>query len=993
MKKTILLAPQLACAALLCCWLPAGSFARDVREDAVFRLTFQGDSANDIAGPDISQASVTGDLTFTSDLPPMANSSGRAAVFNGTNTMISYGLGANNELKIESAFTYHARVRYDAVKLAQGRPEQWIMGRVRSLDQGVNTRVTALTTDAAGVGSTNVNNNAGCSIDGKVWNGGTGTIINTNASGLPPGVFHDLFLRYEPGVAVTLAIFNAETGAMLSRVTQRLDATALLDANTPFELGDRAAIPGARFAGEMEQINVWNRALSDDEMAALSGDPGFSALSLIQNLQPTNGAAFLPATTEIRFISQSQTNIPVENISVLLNGVDRSSELVITGSLQNREVKLSNLSSNMSYHAQITVTDAGGASKKATLDFNTFSEGVIFIEAEDYNFDGGQFINNPALSSVPASDNYLDRMSIQGIDRYIITNSAGPKLYRIGDGVATSYSVDFQRKNFADAHALDPAIEDYYVGWLNFAWLNYTRVFPSGVYQVFARLADPSRNQFDATLSAVTAGATTPDQTVFPLGTLRLSATGGSQVYAFVQLADCFGKPAPLFLQGQKTLRFTLADPRTCNFNYLMFVPSQAPAAAYVSSVSPRPGETDVLPDTVITANLLNQATQVTPQSVQLLLSGQNVTAQATLTPIPEGLRVSFHPGSLPSLSLQTVTLIFADNATPPNWSTNTWQFTVRRAPGADTPEIFADAALRVTFKNSADDQTTGNVSTPITATDLSYTTALPPMANSDGTAAVFNGTSSFLSYGLGANNELKIESAFTYHVRLRFDAAKIALGRSEQYLVSRFRSATNNDTRISHLSAPAVAAGATKLTVASAVNPTGKSANWNDGKGNAQVTSVPAGVFCDLFETFAPGVAMTLTVFNAETGALVGKSTVPVTSTNLLDADTPFDVGNTTRPGTMPFVGEIEQLNVWRRVLSDNEMFAISRGTANPVTMTYTLSGSKLTLDWPAGQGWQLQAQTNGLTGKWLPVPGATPPYTITIDPTAGSLFYRLQY
>lgn len=61
------------------------------------------------------------------------------------------------------------------------------------------------------------------------------------------------------------------------------------------------------------------------------------------------------------------------------------------------------------------------------------------------------------------------------------------------------------------------------------------------------------------------------------------------------------------------------------------------------------------------------------------------------------------------------------------------------------------------------------------------------------------------------------------------------------------------------------------------------------------------------------------------------------------------------------------------------------------------SVSGTQLTLDWPAGQGWRLQVQTNGIsTGistNWVDVSGATPPYGIGLDALNPTVFYRLTY
>ena len=65
------------------------------------------------------------------------------------------------------------------------------------------------------------------------------------------------------------------------------------------------------------------------------------------------------------------------------------------------------------------------------------------------------------------------------------------------------------------------------------------------------------------------------------------------------------------------------------------------------------------------------------------------------------------------------------------------------------------------------------------------------------------------------------------------------------------------------------------------------------------------------------------------------------------------------------------------------------------PATITNSYNGTTLTLNWPAGQGWRLQAQTNGLgtglTTNWSNVTGATPPYNTPPNSANGSVFYRL--
>ena len=72
--------------------------------------------------------------------------------------------------------------------------------------------------------------------------------------------------------------------------------------------------------------------------------------------------------------------------------------------------------------------------------------------------------------------------------------------------------------------------------------------------------------------------------------------------------------------------------------------------------------------------------------------------------------------------------------------------------------------------------------------------------------------------------------------------------------------------------------------------------------------------------------------------------------------------------------------------------------GPSGPGTITNSISGSTLSLTWPAGQGWRLVSQTNslstGLTTSWNTVPGVSDgSATITVDPTQPTVFYELVY
>jgi hypothetical protein len=83
----------------------------------------------------------------------------------------------------------------------------------------------------------------------------------------------------------------------------------------------------------------------------------------------------------------------------------------------------------------------------------------------------------------------------------------------------------------------------------------------------------------------------------------------------------------------------------------------------------------------------------------------------------------------------------------------------------------------------------------------------------------------------------------------------------------------------------------------------------------------------------------------------------------------------------------------------SDGVLSVVTGGPSGPGVITNSISGNTLTLTWPSGQGWTLEAQTNSIsTGLsptgWSAVPGVSDGSAIiTIDPANPTVFYRLKY
>jgi hypothetical protein len=92
--------------------------------------------------------------------------------------------------------------------------------------------------------------------------------------------------------------------------------------------------------------------------------------------------------------------------------------------------------------------------------------------------------------------------------------------------------------------------------------------------------------------------------------------------------------------------------------------------------------------------------------------------------------------------------------------------------------------------------------------------------------------------------------------------------------------------------------------------------------------------------------------------------------------------------------VGSVLGINTYTKT---NGAVVVAQTTPASAPITYSLNGNDLVLQWPNGQGWVLESQTNnlstGLSGNWVPLSGATSPFTNTVNPVNGSVFYRLVY
>lgn len=405
---------------------------------------------------------------------------------------------------------------------------------------------------------------------------------------------------------------------------------------------------------------------------------------IIASLDPAVGANYLPASSRLTFQVTDDKALPDSGIVVTLNGVNYTTAngLTLSGSATARSVSLGGLEANKSYSGQITVTDADNAPATLEVAFDTFLASNRVIEIEDYNFENAGFFNNPVRTAegAGAADNsFTDRAGVQGVDFNETRTAPRPQdaMYRTQDPIRMAQTLDRRRPIYDN----DAGVYDYDVGDLATGeWMNYTRDFTAGTYEIYLREAVVNLAQAESVLERVTSGADSPDQTTEILGSFIRKTTGFT--FHNVPLTDGAGlSTVKVRLSGRVTLRLrtVTADTDTGNrlLNYLVFVPvaDVGVRQPFVAALMPAAGTTADTVTPRIEVTILNLDTKVDPASIKLTLNGTDTNPKVTSTPSGAGVSYPITPLP-PSGALNTAVLTFKD--TEGTEVRTEWQFTVQ---------------------------------------------------------------------------------------------------------------------------------------------------------------------------------------------------------------------------------------------------------------------------------------------------------------------------
>jgi hypothetical protein len=206
----------------------------------------------------------------------------------------------------------------------------------------------------------------------------------------------------------------------------------------------------------------------------------------------------------------------------------------------------------------------------ALLIVDTHAASDFVIEAEDFNYGGGQHV--PRSDTMPYYGGAYNTLSAVANVDYANNDVNDSVVYRLGlsPNVDITQNADLNRDSWM-------VTANYRIGWTDTGdWYNYTRNLPAGYYVPYAALSHASTadHMLKGTLWQLTSAANTTNQTLVQLGTFDAPGSGGWGLNNRVPLTDTNGSAVVLHLQGLMTLRYAA---ESADIDYYIFKAVQFP--------------------------------------------------------------------------------------------------------------------------------------------------------------------------------------------------------------------------------------------------------------------------------------------------------------------------------------------------------------------------------------------------------------------------------
>jgi hypothetical protein len=292
---------------------------------------------------------------------------------------------------------------------------------------------------------------------------------------------------------------------------------------------------------------------------------------VISNIYPNGTNLFQPSST-LSFTAAASagvTNVTVEltgstlsGLTTIIKNLTLASGLTVAGPNTGETVSAA-LTSNTVYAVVIQVTDANGHTATANIAyFDTIAPSYTW-EAEDFDYGGGRFIDNPQVNA------YAGLVGASGTDYNNTLPGQGQSAYR-PQGLETenpNSTGDTPRLQYVNTTNID-----YDVGYAATGeWGNYTRHYPAGLYNVYVRASGGNGPFPDAGEITNVSGAAAFAGT----GPYTWSVAGrGWSSYTWCPVMDSSNNLAQLATDGTVSTLRAMIDKGNCDENFFMLVPA-----------------------------------------------------------------------------------------------------------------------------------------------------------------------------------------------------------------------------------------------------------------------------------------------------------------------------------------------------------------------------------------------------------------------------------
>lgn len=324
-------------------------------------------------------------------------------------------------------------------------------------------------------------------------------------------------------------------------------------------------------------------------------------------------------TKGLAFLVEDENQIPVTGLTLRLNGQTVTAHIEITGPSNSKTFRYGGLTPNQVYDVEFIARNAV-ETQRLKFQLDTFFQDQQRIEMENWDFNSGQYYSGSEISRDGVIV-YQANQGVAGNDFLDLRPDEGVFTYRNLGATRVPQTILANEPARVRATGEFSGRIDYCVGWIRDGeWLQYTRDFSPGVYEVYLRA------------SGLPGVAMKLDQVVDhsegfdglkSLGWFSRSEPDSSQNnYQWLALKNFEGETRKLQLSGETKLRFTaLRDGfhvNLCLFKQISSFPNVSDPK--VVKALPFPGDKDVAPDESIQLTFYDPLLRVHTGSIEVSL-------------------------------------------------------------------------------------------------------------------------------------------------------------------------------------------------------------------------------------------------------------------------------------------------------------------------------------------------------------------------------------